>query len=242
MLPAEGDEIGDGRKAVLVGYFVDALGGQGEVPQDVFGLALGDPFVGGGAEGFLEPTFEGVQTDVGPFGKVGEVVYLEIVFVDEVSEVAVLADEGVEEGGQFLLSIIGAQEDVEFANLQLVEVYAAQAVFEEVAQVGEVFLEAGSYGQESEPVPEVLGEVLGQLLDGEAVAQAEVAGGVETDERAVLEDLDVRAAVAGLQGEVSRCVQDLVEVVGGDEYFSFEHEDQGRLSGVDDLSHPLREL
>ena len=203
----------------------------------MLGLAAGNPLVGRLAEGLLEAALEGVDAGVGQGGKLVQAVHLAVVLVDEILEVAVLADERVEEGGQLFPVVIGTQEDEQFLHLHLEEVYAAQAVFEAVAQAGGIFGKALADGQQGELVVETFGDVAGQRLDGEAVAEGDVMGRMEADERARLLHLDVAAAVARLERDVACPVQHVVVAVGADLDLAFEHEDDERFVRVHYLAH-----
>ena len=235
VLLAEGGEVGDGREAVLLGDFGQCLFGHGDVAVEQFHFLAGAPAVCRLAEGLLEAAFEGVDADVGQGGELVQVVHLEVVGVDKVLEVLVPADDGEEELGQFLLAVIGAEEDEQFLLFQFVEVRAAQSFDEAFAHEPAVVHYALVHGEQLELVGVVVGQVLRQLLEGELIAEGDALREAAADGDAGLDGLGVAVGVAGQEGHVSGGVQDFLRVVARYVDFAFEHEDDGRFLCVDNV-------
>lgn len=220
---------------VLFGQFAQWLVGEHDVAIDMLHLPASDPLVHRLVEGFLEASLEGIHTGVCQSGKFVQAVNLQVVGINKIFEFLILSNDGVEKGGQFLFTIIRAEQDEQFVGLQFVEMQAAQPVVEAVLQKDKVLVQPFADGQQGEVVFKSLGNELGQLLQGKAFAEVGGIGEVATDDGTRLGNPHVAAAVGRLQRHVAAAVENVLIVVGRDVSFPFQHEEKGSFVCVDDM-------
>ena len=238
MFFAERAQVGLGGEVVAVGDFSKREFAHQDVTIDEAGFLFGNPCVERRSEHFLEGSFEGVGTHVGFCGELLGSEEAGIVSPDPILEIHFLSQQREEEGGKNLAAVVGTEQQEKFLSFHLVEVDAADAVFQIVGQRGEKFLKAGVNVQCGIVVAESFGDMSVEVPESEAVAEIERFGEGAADEATGGDNFDVAAGMDGKQSHFSGMERLVGEFVTRDKDCTFEEEHYG---GALDF-HRLRQM